>query len=42
MFERIKKWYHMGLWTKEMVENAVKKGLISCEQAEELTGEACT
>lgn len=40
MFERIKKWFHMGLWTKEMVYSAVDKGLIEKQQADELTGEA--
>ena len=39
MFERIKKWYRMGLWTREMVDRAVEKGLIDGQQAEELTGE---
>lgn len=39
MFERIKKWYCMGLWTREMVHRAVEKGLIDGQQAEELIGE---
>ena len=38
MFEKIKKWYDLGLWTKEMVHNAVPK-LITPEQYEEITGE---
>ena len=29
MFERIKKWYKQGLWTEEMVWNAVEKGIIT-------------
>lgn len=36
MFEKIKKWYHMGLWTEAMVRNAVKKGIITEAQAEEI------
>lgn len=36
MFERIKKWYSMGLWTKEMVKNAVDKGVITEEQCNEI------
>ena len=40
MYEKIKKWYKQGLWTKAMVANAVKKGVISAEQYEEITGEA--
>ena len=38
MFERIKKWYKQGLWTKEMVQNAVTKGILTAEQAAELIG----
>jgi uncharacterized XkdX family phage protein len=38
MFERIKKWYNQGLWTAEMVRNAVKKGVITEEQYKEITG----
>lgn len=39
MFERIKKWYEQGLWTKAMVRNAVRKGKITAEQYEEIVGE---
>ena len=39
MFEKIKKWYTQGLWTAEMVANAVKKGVITEEQYEEIVGE---
>lgn len=39
MFEKIKKWYEEGLWTKAMVRNAVKKGKITAEQYEEIVGE---
>ncbi len=38
MFEKIKKWYPR-LWTKTMVANAVKKGVITPEQYEEIVGE---
>ena len=38
MFERIKKWHAMGLWTEAMVRNAVKKGVITREQADEILG----
>ena len=40
MFGKIKKWYTQGLWTKEMVANAVGKGVISAAQCKEITGEA--
>ncbi|MBR6859855.1 MAG: XkdX family protein [Acidaminococcaceae bacterium] len=39
MFEKIKKWYEEGLWTKAMVRNAVRKGKITAEQYEEIVGE---
>lgn len=38
MFERIKKWHSMGLWTEEMVKNAVDKGVITEEQCNEILG----
>lgn len=31
MKERIAKWYKQGLWTDEMVRQAVKKGVITEE-----------
>lgn len=40
MFERIKKWFEQGLWTDTMIDNAVKKGVLSEEQAEEIKGGA--
>lgn len=36
MFEKIKKWYKQGLWTKEMVNKAVEKGILSKEEAAEV------
>lgn len=36
MFAKIKKWYDQGLWTKEMVQNAVDKGLITQEECLEI------
>lgn len=38
MFERIKKWYKQGLWTEEMVMNAVQKGIVTEEEANEILG----
>ena len=32
MYEKIEKWYHLGLWTKEKVIQAVYKGVITEEQ----------
>lgn len=38
-FALIKKNYDRGLWTKAMVKMAVRKGIISAAQYEEITGE---
>lgn len=42
MFEIIKKNYERGLWSKQMVAVAVKKGIITPEQYKEITGEEWT
>lgn len=36
MFEKIKRWYKQGLWTETMVLNAVSKGVLTEEQANEI------
>ena len=33
MFEKIKKWFNMGLWSETMVRNAVVKGVITQDEA---------
>lgn len=38
MYEKINKWYSMGLWTEEMVRNAVDKGVITEEEYNEILG----
>ena len=38
MRDKIKKWYKQGLWTAEMVANAVAKGIITNEDYAEITG----
>lgn len=38
-FDRIKKFYDMGLWTKEMVVDAVVVGKITEEQRISIVGE---
>ena len=40
MKEKIKKWYEQGLWTAEMVRNAVIKGKLTEEEYLEIVGEA--
>lgn len=40
MFEKINKWYKQGLWTAEMVQNAVNKGILTEDEAKEIKGEA--
>lgn len=39
MKNRIEKWYKQGLWTLDMVKNAVEKGVITADDYEEITGE---
>lgn len=39
MFEKIKKWYETGMWTKKMVYNADVKGKITTDEYEIITGE---
>lgn len=36
MYEKILKWYEKGLWNAEMVQNAVTKGVLTQEQANEI------
>jgi uncharacterized XkdX family phage protein len=38
-FEKIKKYYQDGLWTKAMVRNAVVKGKITADEYYQITGE---
>lgn len=38
MFEKIKKFYDMGLWTAEMVRTAVEKGVITEAECAEILG----
>lgn len=38
MKEKIAKWYKQGLWTEEMVMNAVNKGVITEDEANEILG----
>lgn len=38
-FETIKKNFERGLWNKQMVKMAVRKGVITKDQYQEITGE---
>ena len=38
-FEKVKGYYNSGLWNKTMVRNAVKKGWITAEEYQLITGE---
>ena len=38
-FEIVKKNYEKGLWTKQLVRMAVRKGVITQEQYKEIVGE---
>ena len=39
MKEKIAKWYKQGLWDEEKVQNAVKKGVLTEEEAAEILAE---
>ena len=39
MYDKIKKWYEQGLWSIDMVRNAVVKGRITSDEFKEITGE---
>lgn len=39
MFDKIKKYYDRGFYTAEQVADFVKKGKLTAEQYEEITGE---
>lgn len=36
MKEKITLWYAQGLWTAEMVQNAVQKNVLTQEEADEI------
>ena len=36
MFEKIKRWYELEYWTREMVLRAFDNGVITQEEAEEI------
>lgn len=38
-FNTIKRNYDRGLWTKQMVKMAVRKGIITAKQYKEITGD---
>jgi len=38
MKEKIMKWYKQGLWTASMVQNAVRKGIITQDDYLEIVG----
>lgn len=38
MFEKIKKWYDLGLWTGQMVKKAGEKGLLTVTQVAKIVG----
>lgn len=39
MKEKIAKWYKQGLWSADMVQKAVDKGVITAEEAAEILKE---
>lgn len=41
-YDKVKKFYRMGFWSKAMVKNAVKKNWITSDEYKEITGEDYT
>lgn len=39
MYAKIKRWYKQGLWTEEMVQSAVTKGILTADEAAEILTE---
>jgi hypothetical protein len=39
MKDKIAKWYKQGLWSEEMVLNAVEKGILTADEATEILKE---
>lgn len=37
MKDKIKRWYALGLWSTAMVQKAVEKGVLTADDAEEIT-----
>lgn len=38
-FEKIREWYHLGMWSESRVRSAVVQGWITSEEYEEIVGE---
>lgn len=38
-YDRVKYYFESGLWSKPMVKMAVRKGIITKEQYQEITGD---
>ncbi len=38
-YERIKRYYEMGVWSAARVRDAVERGVLSATEYEEITGE---
>lgn len=37
--DKVKQWYKWGMWTVDMVKNAVAKGKLTADDYKEITGE---
>lgn len=37
---KLKQWYKMGLWSEKMIQDAVKKNVITQEEANEILGKS--
>lgn len=36
MFEKIRRWHCLGLWSEQMVQNAVTKAVLTSREAESI------
>ena len=39
MYERIRRWFSLGLWSAEMVRRALEKGVLTRAQTADILGE---
>ena len=42
MYEKIKRWYYLGLWSRQMVQTAAEKSIITESEALNIIKETIT
>ena len=38
MYEKVKRWYELGLWSEQRVRDAVAKNAITADEFKDITG----